>query len=131
MASVLKRARSSPMTSRAPPPRFEPCAFDGVRYDAAYATSGQPPLTRSGGIVAVDEATGRTLWSVVLWTKAVSQEGLSVPPRFLRCVSRGERPGELRIEDEFGVLYFLDLQTHAVRKLEPERRGRLLLAPGP
>jgi hypothetical protein len=118
------------MTSRAPPPLFEPCAFDGVRYDAAYATSAQAPLTRSGGVVAIDEASGRTLWSVVLWTKAVSEAGLSVPPRFLRRVSRGERPGELRIEDEFGVLYFLDLQTHAVRTEEPPRRGRALLEPG-
>jgi len=30
----------------------------------------------------------------------------------------------------FGVLYFLDLQTHAVRVVEPPRRGRALPGPG-
>ncbi|HEY8977845.1 MAG TPA: hypothetical protein VIN75_26760, partial [Burkholderiaceae bacterium] len=111
------------MTSRAPPPRFEPCAFDGVRYDAAYASSDAAPRTRSGGVVAIDEATGRALWTVVLWTTPVEDaQGLFHPPRFLRRVSRGDEAGELRVEDEHGVLYVVDLATRAFRTVEPPRK---------
>ncbi len=117
------------MTSRAPPPRFEPCAFDGVRYEAAYAVTDEPPRRRSGGVAAIDEASGNTLWTVVLWTSPVHEHGLSVPPRYLRRVTPGETSGELRIEDEFGVLYLLDLRTHAVRKGVPGRTGTFLPPP--
>lgn len=119
------------MTSRAPPPRFEPCAFDGVRYDAAYGASDAVPRTRSGGVVAIDEASGRTLWTVVLWTTPVEDvAGLFHPPRFLRRVTRGDDAGELRVEDEFGVLYFVDLATHAVRQVEPVRQPSMIAPPG-
>ena len=118
------------MTSRAPPPRFEPCTFDGVRYEAAYGASDAVPRTRSGGVAAIDEATGRTLWTVVLWTSPVEDEqGLFHPPRFLRRVTRGDPPGELRVEDEFGVLYVVDLRTQAVRQVTPPRKGTFLPAP--
>jgi hypothetical protein len=119
------------MTSRAPPPRFEPGVFDGVRYDAAYTASDAAPRTRSGGIAAIDEASGRTLWTLVLWTSPVEDErGLFHPPRFLRRVTRGDVAGELRVEDEFGVLYLVDQATHAVRTVEPPRTGRFLPEPG-
>ena len=118
------------MTSRAPPPRFEPCAFDGVRYDAAYDAGDAVPRTRSGGVAAIDEATGRTLWTVVLWTTPVEDvQGLFHPPRFLRRVTRGDA-GELRVEDEFGVLYDIDLATQAVRREEPARRAPMIAPPG-
>lgn len=119
------------MTSRGPPPRFEPCAFDGVRYDAAYAASDETPRTRSAGVVATDESNGRVLWTAVLWTSpAEDDRGLFHPPRFLRRVNRGDDAGELRVEDEFGVLYFIDLATCAVRTVQPLRRPRLV-APSP
>jgi len=110
------------MTSRPPPPRFEPCAFDGVRYDAEYTATDLAPRTRTGGIVALDEATGRRLWSVTLWTTVEDDAGLSIPPRFLRRLTRGANTSELRIEDEYGVLYHLDLATHAVRCEAPAAR---------
>ena len=110
------------MTSRAPPPRFEPCAFDGVRYDAEYTATDQAPRTRAAGVVALDEATGRRLWSVTLWTTVEDDSGLSIPPRFLHRVVRGASAGELRVEDEYGVLYHLDLVTRAVRREAPATR---------
>jgi len=114
------------MTSRGPPPRFEPCAFDGVRYDAVYAASDEAPRSRSGGVVASEASTGRVLWTVLLWTIPVEGDtGLPHPPRFLRRVTRGDHPGELRVEDEFGVLYVVDLATRAVRRVEPPRQPRL------
>ena len=118
------------MTSRAPPPRFEPCAFDGVRYDAAYATNDAVPRTRSGGVAAIDEATGRVLWTVALWSTPIEDgQGLFHPPRVLRRATRGDSAGELRVEDEFGVLYFIDLATQAVRQVEPPRRPGLFALP--
>jgi len=118
------------MTSRAPPPRFEGCAFGGVRYDAAYDTGDILPRTRSGGIAAIDEATGRTLWTVVLWTTPVEDvQGLFHPPRFLRRATRGDA-GELLVEDEFGVRYLVDLATRAVRRVDPAPRPGMIAPPG-
>jgi len=119
------------VTSRAPPPRFEPCTFGGVRYEAAYGVSDAAPLMRSGGVAAIDEASGRTLWTLVLWTTPVEHEhGLFHPPRYLRRTARGEQAGELHAEDEFGVLYVVDLATHAVRVVAPPPRGPFLPVPG-
>ncbi|MBW8759549.1 MAG: hypothetical protein JF586_18275 [Burkholderiales bacterium] len=115
------------MTSRAPPPRFEPCAFEGVRYEAEYATTNQAPRTRSGGVVAHDEASGRKLWSVTLWTTVDDDSGLSIPPRYLQRITRGASVGELRVEDEHGVVYHLDLASRAVRR---EERATRRPAPG-
>jgi hypothetical protein len=103
------------MTSRPAPPRFESCAFDGVRFDAEYAVTREAPRTRTGGVVAIDEATGRKLWSVVLWTTVEDVPGLSIPPRYPHRVMRGANPGELRVEDEHGVLYLVDLATRIAR----------------
>jgi hypothetical protein len=56
------------MTSRPPPPSFEPCAFDGVRHEPEYPVTCEAPRTRTGGLAAFGEAGGRKLWSVRLWT---------------------------------------------------------------
>ena len=105
------------MTSRPPPPAFEPCAFDGVRYEPDYATTREAPKTRTGGLAAFDEASGRRLWSVVLWTTVEDVRGLSIPPRFLRRVVRGPQPDELIVEDEFGVRYLVDCSALTARSL--------------
>jgi len=105
------------MTSRPAPPKFEPCTVDGVRYEADYALVREAPRTRTGGIAAVDEATGRTLWSVVLWTQVQDHPALSLPPRYLRCVRRGDGPDDLLVEDEHGFQYVVDRVTRAVRAL--------------
>lgn len=111
------------MTSRAPPPRFEGCAFDGVRYDADHAAT---DTSRSAAVVAIDEASGRPLWTVELWTQPRQLEGgLFVPPRYLHRMTRGEHAGELRVVDEFGVVYLVDLATREARCLgRPAEPGR-------
>ncbi|HEY9024986.1 MAG TPA: hypothetical protein VIP05_11845 [Burkholderiaceae bacterium] len=105
------------MTSRPAPPKFESCSIDGVRFEADYALVREAPRTRTGGIAAVDEATGRTLWSAVLWTSVDDHPALSIPPRYLRRVSRGDGPDELLVEDEHGFRYVVDSVTHATRAL--------------
>lgn len=106
------------MTSRPPPPRFEGCTLDGVRYDADYAATEEPSRTRSGGIVAVDAATGERLWSLVLWTSPRElMGGLSVPPRYLHRITALATPGRLRVVDEHGFGYLVDLAARTARKL--------------
>lgn len=118
------------MTSRPAPPRFEGCAFDGVRYDANYTST---ETTRSAGVVALDEAGGGRLWTLELWTELCELEGgLMVPPRFLHRMSRGEHAGQLRVVDEFGVVYLVDLATRAARCVgRPSEPGRETIARAP
>jgi len=106
------------MTSRSAPPRFESCTLDGVRYEAEYPFTEGPSGTRSGGIVAVDAATGDRLWSLVLWTSPrVLEGGLSVPPRYLHRITSDLGPGTLRVVDEYGFAYRVDLATRTARAI--------------
>ncbi len=103
------------MTSRPPPPRFEGCTLDGVRYEADYPTT---DTHRSGGVVAIDEASGRRLWQAMLWTQPREiLGGLIVPPHFLHRVEPDVRPGRLRAQDEYGMLYVIDLISRKARCL--------------
>lgn len=106
------------MTSRPAPPRFEGCTLDGVRYGDDYIASDGPPATRSGGIVAVDAATGQRLWSLVLWTSPRElMGGLIVPPHFLHRITADAGAGKLRVVDEYGFAFLVDLATRSARAL--------------
>ena len=109
------------MTSRPPPPRFEPCAFDGVRYEPDYAVTCDTPRTLTGGLAAFDLASGQKLWSVLLWTTVDNIPGLSIPPRYLRRVVRGQHADELIVEDEHGARYLVDRAARSARTLGPEQ----------
>lgn len=120
------------MTSRPPPPRFEGCSLDGVRFEADHTATRDVPFRRVCSVVAVDEATGSRQWHVPLWSAPSELEfGLLAPPRYLHRITPDLLPGRLRAVDEFGFEYVIDLATRSARALgraEPARApGKLEL----
>ncbi len=105
------------MTSRPAPPPFEGCTLDGVRYAEDDRAGRDTPELDMGAVVALDAATGEQLWSVVLWTLAQELPGLIIPHTYLHRITPDVVPGRLRVADEYGLLYVVDLATRTARCL--------------
>ncbi len=113
------------MTSRPPPPRFEGCTLEGVRFEAENTATRDVPFRRVCSVVAVDDATGSRQWQVQLWSEPSELDfGLLAPPRYLHRITPDLVPRRLRAIDEFGFVYVVDLATHSARAIgrpEPAR----------
>ncbi len=118
------------MTSRPPPPRFEGCTIDGVRFEPADIPR-RDPNGDAGGVAAVDAATGQRLWVVELWQQPSPHPALIMPGTYLHRIVPDPVPGRLRALDEYGVIYVIDLATRAGRCLgRPDPGPRRLPRPG-
>lgn len=107
----------APRASRGPPKPVAPLVLDGIRYDPALGDARHLP---TNSIAAFDAATGEALWRVEVYPQryaAVPGLETDVQNVFIRSIEADPRGGALRVSDERGRRYRLDLKTHAVEQI--------------
>lgn len=105
----------SPSASRLPPPDVAPVTIGGVRYAQAagkVATDGQV-----GGILAAYDPGGTLLWTLKVYdnVRRADLEG-DVQDVFFRSMT-AEPDGRLRIVNESGKAFLVDVTTRAVTEV--------------
>lgn len=110
----MEFSRSS---DRAPPPPVKPVDRKGVRY--AQASDGRDVgADRADGVlVATDKASGQRLWVLSVY-RTPRMEGLEEDAqwRFFRTMAF-DPDGRLRITNESGKTFLVDVQTQQVTAL--------------
>lgn len=105
------------MTTRPPPPAVAPVEYAGIRYiqDTWDTRNGDQP---GGYLVAIDMRTDTRLWRIAVYkVPANHPAGLAPIEIFFQAMSISPDGGHLRIEDEVGGTYRVDLRTRAVEQI--------------
>jgi hypothetical protein len=104
------------------PPEVEPVTGDGVRYEVPPAPRAVGVAQSSGVIAAVNESTGETLWGLAIYPIVVDEaEEEDASDVFITALALTEGGKALRVEDEQGGTYRVDLATRAVTAITPRR----------
>jgi hypothetical protein len=113
-ASSDRAATSGPNADRLPPPAVPPVVRDGVRY--AQAPDGRAAgVPQVGGVlVASDAATGKRLWALAVYHAGIDPKmEADAQWVFFRSMAF-DGDGRLRIVDEAGRAFLVDVQQHTV-----------------
>lgn len=105
-----------PSGDRLPPPKVPPVVRDGVRY--AQAESGHDVgLDQVGGVlVASDADSGKRLWTLSVYGNPIdAKKEADAQWVFFKSMAF-DRSGRLRIENEAGRAFLVDVKT---RKVSP------------
>jgi hypothetical protein len=112
-----------PRTSRLPPPKVDPITIDNVRYTqwaGKESVDGQV-----GGFLAAYDAAGQVAWTIKVYNnrRRPELEG-DVQDVFFSSMSL-EPDGRLRIVNENGDTFFVDVKTRTVTTI-PKAKTDLL-----
>lgn len=103
---------------RRDPEPVEPVVLNGIRYEAPIL-GGEVDEHQDGGIVAaIDEKTGRLLWTAVIYPQEhdpdMEDDKQDV---FIRSMAPDAKGKRLKIVNELGKAFWLDLATQKVSKV--------------
>ncbi len=104
-------------SDRAPPPTVKPVERKGVRYTQASDGRDLGADRADGVLVATDKATGRQLWVLSVY-RTPRQEGLEEDAQWRFFTKMTWDPdGRLRIANEAGQSFLVDVDTQRVTAL--------------
>jgi len=99
---------------RVPPPEVPPVERDGVRYLQAEDGRKVGQDQEHGVLVAIDIASGRQLWSLVVYPNRPAP-GLEEDAQWIFFTSMSfARDGRLRIVNEADKTFLVDVKRHTV-----------------
>ncbi|HEX6239463.1 MAG TPA: hypothetical protein VFZ61_01165 [Polyangiales bacterium] len=105
--------------SRPPPPRVAPVSLAGIRYEQVKNARSLGYDQVTGYVAAIEEATGKRLWAVKVYDNKPSAELESdVQETYFSAMTLNEARHELRITNEAGKSYLVDLDRQTVRSVE-------------
>ena len=101
---------------RLPPDTVAPVTIHGVRYEAIH-WGRRRGLDQDGGyIAAIDVASGRELWTLKIYSVPIDpgmeRDGQDV---FITALGKTFFGGKLKVADEQGRHYLVDVQSRSVR----------------
>jgi hypothetical protein len=99
--------KHEPRASRVPTPEVDPIAIDGVRYEIVRSSMGR--------FRAVDDKSGRELWAINLYRTAYDKKMQKDAQDVLVSSMKKEPGGTLRVEDDAGRVYRVDLTKRTSR----------------
>ncbi len=118
--STPPRSHGMEFAKRRGPAAVPPVVVGGVRYEPLRQAKVHGFAQDGGVIVAVDEASGRTLWTAQLYTTAFDRaEERDVQEVYVQELALDAARHALRATDEQGRVWFLDLATRAVTPVHP------------
>lgn len=95
-------------------------SLNGVRYEAIQWGKMRGLAQNGGYVVALDEKTGKKKWLVQVYKVHYDPDKeLDKQDVFIRKITLKENKKSLRIENDRGEQYVLNLRTHTVKKLTP------------
>lgn len=98
---------------REEPEPVEPLVLDGVRYEAPLM-GGDVGAPQDGGVLAAyDDATGRLLWTLVVYTHD-NPDGDEDPEVYIRSITPAGDGRSLCVINEHGQEFRVDLETRTV-----------------
>jgi len=108
---------ASTTASRPPPPEVAPVTIRGVRYAQRAGTVAEHGQV--GGLLVATDAHGALLWTLKVYDN-VRRDGLEgdVQDVFFESMSLGG-DGRLRIVNESGLVFLVDVATRVVTALPP------------
>jgi hypothetical protein len=99
---------------RLPPPEVPPVERNGVRYLQAPDGRKAGQDQEHGVLVAVDPASGKQLWSLVVYPN-VPRPDLEEDAQWIFFSAMSfDADGRLRIENEAGKIFLVDVNTRTV-----------------
>ena len=108
----------SKLSKRAGPDPVEPVLIDGIRIEAVHWGKGLGSGQNGGYIAAYDTSTGERLWTLQVYqTDYDRQRERDVQDVFISHLSVNEPGGELRVIDEEGREYIVNLLSRTVSKV--------------
>jgi hypothetical protein len=118
----VARAETEVAKERAGIPEPEPISRAGVRYEAIVWGRARGLPQNGGYVVAIDERTGAERWITRIYASgAGSDKEQDKQDVFITRLEFGAHPRHLRIVNERGDVYRLDLRTRAVTVLRRTR----------
>lgn len=99
-----------PKPKRVGPTDVDPATVDGVRFEAIH-WGRQRGLGQNGGYVAaIDPASGKELWVAQIYVvDYIPKLETDVQDIFIKKLEPGASKGELKVVDERGRLFVLDI----------------------
>ena len=98
--------------------RVNPVSKNGVRYEEIRGAKGRGFEQNGGVIAAVDEATDKELWTLVVYkTEYDPQEEADVQDVFISKLKVNWRGTKLKVVNERKRSFEVDLETKAVTEL--------------
>jgi hypothetical protein len=102
----------APHADRGPPPEVPALVRDGVRYAQADPERDAGLPQASGVLVVSDDASGKRLWTLAVYNEgADAKTGADARSVFFRSMAF-DADGRLRIVNESGRAYLVDLKRH-------------------
>ncbi|MBE0436051.1 MAG: PQQ-binding-like beta-propeller repeat protein [Methylomicrobium sp.] len=108
---------NSPSISRPSTPEVPAVVFGGVRYEQD-ATDERQGDQEGGYLAAIDVETGERLWRLKIYEVPDSRSaGVEMGGVYFRTMKILTESNALKIENEVGSVYRVDLTSHEVQKL--------------
>ena len=103
--------------SRKAPPAVAPIVFEGVRYEQVMEAPGMGPDLPCGCLAAYDEKDNRLLWKQAIYTiDRIEHLEADVQEVYFVGMVLDAANREIRIENEIGDVFIINIDTHTVRK---------------
>ena len=108
---------SEKSAKRVGPKEVKPVTKDGVRHEAIHSGK-EKGLGENGGFIrAVDGKTGKELWTLEVYrTEYDKEKEEDVQDVFITKISASLFGGKLKIENERGEKFEVDLKTRKVER---------------
>ncbi|MBI5549445.1 MAG: PQQ-binding-like beta-propeller repeat protein [Deltaproteobacteria bacterium] len=104
---------------RAAPKPVAPVEIDQVRYEVVRRARARGFGQDGGVIAAIDLATGKELWTLVVYRTAHDKnEERDVQERYITRLSPANDHAALRVEDEARRAFLVDLKTREVSQAD-------------
>lgn len=101
------------LAKRGPPPDVPPLVYQGVRYEAPPGAMENPCGQEGGCVVAYDDASGASLWSVEVYCSHYDPN-LELDVQWVYVTSLSIKDGQIAVTNEKNQHFSIDPLTHAV-----------------